>query len=486
MRHLNKIDSAATTTADYYFVGVDRFRILVRLLTRLLKTAKHGFFNCMIDQLGTVLQSNAQLVNDRERKKLARLIHCDNVVVTGLETSVYTKKLKVNRYTDTIDYLVLPNVISWDNNFVIFLTKIFHTTRAHRFTDTATALHSTRLAFGTIKDQIQNKNSFGGRHVYRSTLKKASFFANVIGQVGSNTVTPPTASVRRYYGRKLPDTCQVRAWTTRHPNISQLSTQTSRIVESADPHNWNVKIGLGTFIGANRDCDGDKEVVTFMPYPNSLLDLEANLYGDPRSRFICFDKPRLAFVPQQIHYLWRRNDELTELFDTMPMVGELWRRHRDTLNFGQRLDRLLEDATLLFSSNMAHLLYETLSSKIQHDYTLCTAVDIDTMSGQFEELIDCGAKGSRLLLDSTARYRSEADTGVVAGRAMEVLNNHIQSHNQVKVGGCDIYHTTTILQDLYLKGDNVCYKKDNLILCHLTSMPSEFLFPERLLDMFLD
>nr|QNN89497.1 LEF-9 [Pieris brassicae granulovirus] len=145
------------------------------------------------------------------------------------------------------------------------------------------------LTQGVIKDLIQNKNGYAGQYLYSTFLNTSSFYANVQCFNGVNEIIPPKISIERYYGRRVDN---IRVWNTRHPNISQLSTQFSTVIQNKK-NNWNVKVGLGTFVGANRDCDGDKEVITFLPYPNSLIDLESLLYCDPKYSFCVLTKINL-------------------------------------------------------------------------------------------------------------------------------------------------------------------------------------------------
>jgi hypothetical protein len=247
-----------------------------------------------------------------------------------------------------------------------------------------------------------------------------------------------------------------------------------------------VKEGTGTFPGANTDCDGDKKVITFFPKPNSLIDLECLLYGDPRFNFICFDKNRLSFVSQQIYYLYKNRNKIEEMLKRMPLLFELWQRHADCV-FSQRLEMLLRDCALVVSSNASYLLFQRLTRIIDDEEMVCDEEELKNLSGQFEDIINCGAKGSRELVNSTKCYKSTqlTDIDTIADRAIQSLNNYISSHNRVKVGGGDIYHNTTVLQNVYIKNNKICYKSDSRQLADICTLPSEFLFPEHLLDLFL-
>lgn len=465
-----------------FFITIEDFKIFLKTIITDLKRIKINFFNSLIEQLISVY-SECETRN-AHTEMLAKLITATTIVITHLPSNVFLKKLKINKFTDTIDYLILPNFVLWDHNFIIFLNKAFNSKHDNGLVDISGAVQKIKLTHGIIKDQLQSKNGYAGQFLYSTFLNTASFYANVQCINASNDIVPPKASIRRYYGR---DVTNVRAWTTRHPNISQLSTQIVNVHQPDTYTDWNVKVGLGIFTGANTDCDGDKKVITFLPQPNSLIDLECLLYGDPRYNFICFDKNRLSFVSQQIYYLYKRKDEIDMLLKSMPLLHLLWRQSNDEKNFSTRLDKLLRDCALMLSSNASYLLFEKLINLIDRDEMVCDYDDLNSYNCEFKHVIDSGAKGSAALINSTEKYKSTKDTEIdsIADRAIKSLNNYISSHNRVKVGGGDIYHNTTVLQNVYLKDNFICYKKDERRLGSVCTLPSQYLFPEHLLDIFL-
>lgn len=465
-----------------YFMTLKNFRVFLKDLIADLKKIKINFFNSLVEQLISVYSECPD--RNRHTETLSSMLNATSIVVTELPSNVFLKKLKTNKFTDDIDYLIMPNFILWDHNFIIFLNKSFNSKHDLGLVDIYGSLQKIKLTHGVIKDQLQSKNGYAGQYLYSTFLNTASFYANVQCLNGTNEIVPPKSSIRRYYGR---DVTNARAWTTRHPNISQLSTQISNVREPAEYTDWNVKIGLGTFTGANRDCDGDKEVITFLPQPNSLIDLECLLYGDPRYNFICFDKNRLSFVSQQIYYLYKNIKQIRNILATTPMILRLWDSYSASVPFAAKLELFLRDCALLFSSNTSHLLFETFTRLIDDKEMVCGDEEIFGLGGEFDAVIDSGAKGSRDLVASTNSYKStsEQDVATIAERAIKGLNNHITSHNRVKVGGGDIYHNTTVLQNVYIKDNMICYKRDACRLMSLCALPSEFLFPEHLLDNFL-
>ncbi|AGE89908.1 LEF-9 [Spodoptera littoralis nucleopolyhedrovirus] len=468
---------------NVYFITLKRFRIFLKDLIADLKKIKTNFFNSLVEQLISVYSECSD--RNRHTETLSEMLKSTSIVITDLPSNVFLKKLKTNKFTDDIDYLILPNFILWDHNFIIFLNKSFNAKHDLGLVDIYGSLQKIKLTHGVIKDQLQSKNGYAGQYLYSTFLNTASFYANVQCINATNEIVPPKASVRRYYGR---DVSNVRAWTTRHPNISQLSTQVFNVREPSDYEDWNIKIGLGTFTGPNRDCDGDKEVITYMPKPNSLIDLECLLYGDPRYNFICFDKNRLSFVSQQIYYLYKNKHRIRDILSAnMPLMLRVWDSYSKSITFAARLDMLLRDCALLISSNASYLLFETLTKLIDKCEMVCGDKEIFELSGEFVDIIESGAKGSVDLVESTKRYKSTdaMDIDTIADRAIKGLNNHITSHNRVKVGGGDIYHNTTVMQNIYMKNDMICYKRDDCKLMSICALPSEFLFPEHLLDLFL-
>ncbi|AXS67713.1 lef-9 [Cryptophlebia peltastica nucleopolyhedrovirus] len=466
---------------NVFFIKINKFRSFLKNFLADLKKVKINFFNSLIEQLISVYTENN--VRNEHTETLVKIINATTIVITDLPSNVFLKKLKTNKFTDTIDYLILPNFILWDHNFIIFLNKAFNSKHENGLVDISGAIQKIKLTHGVIKDQLQSKNGYAGQFLYSTFLNTASFYANVQCLNGVNEIIPPKASIKRYYGR---DVKNVRAWTTRHPNISQLSTQISDVHQPKEYTDWNVKVGLGIFTGANTDCDGDKKVITFLPQPNSLIDLECLLYGDPRYNFICFDKNRLSFVSQQIYYLYKNRKNIEVILNTMPMLKTVWQTYGDR-KFSTKLDMLLRDCALLLSSNCSYLLFKELTNLIDEEEMVCGEEEIFEFKGIFNDVIDSGAKGSYDLIKSTKIYKETSfkDIETVSQRAINSLNNYISSHNRVKVGGGDIYHNTTVLQNIYLKNNKICYKSDFRQIGDICTLPSEFLFPEHLLDTFL-
>nr|AXS01139.1 lef-9 [Spodoptera frugiperda granulovirus] len=461
----------------------ERFGKFVRDILADLKQSKCGFYNSIVGQLITVYQDNLER-NDHTRM-FARVIVANNIVVTNIKDNVFLRKLKVNRFTDDITYLILPNFTLWDHNFLVFLNKKFNSKKEGGLVNIWGCMQKITLAQGVLKDLIQNKNGYAGQYLYSTFLNTASFYANVQCFNGINEIIPPQSSVQRYFGRR--DLKHLKVWNTRHPNISQLSTQISRVKESpSSSYNWNIKVGLGTFVGANRDCDGDKEVITYLPYPNSLIDLESLLYCDPVFSFICFDKNKLSFVSQQIYYLHKNRERVEELLLRYPHIHRLWLKTvRES--FSVRLECLLRDVTLVFSSNCATLLFKALKDLIDDEEMVCDVNEMQNYNGCFQNIVESGAKGSKSLVESTIKYKSTGfnDVTTVSERALEGLNSHITSHGRVKFCGGDIYHNTVVFLNLYIKDNNICYKQDALIIGEIGNVPSAFLFPVHLLDDFL-
>lgn len=467
---------------NVFFCNIDEFKLFLKNIIADVKRIKINFFNSLIEQLISVYQERDE--RNEHSEMLSRILMATTIVVRDLPSNVYLKKLKRNKFTDNINYLIIPNFILWDHNVIIFLNKCFNSKHDAGLIDISGQLQKIKFNHGIIKDQFQSKNGYAGQFLYSTFLNTASFYANVQCLNGPNVVVPPKTSIQRYYGR---DVSNVRAWTTRHPNISQLSTQVSDVHQPKNNTDWSVKVGLGIFTGANTDCDGDKKVITFLPQPNSLIDLECLLYGDPRYNFICFDKNRLAFVSQQIYYLYKNKHKIDALMTLLPVLQQLWTRHENVV-FSARLDLLLRDCALVLGSNTSYLLFQRFSELIRDEEMVCGDEELFNLKGEFSAVIKCGAKGSEDLVKSTENYKKTkcSDIDLIADRAIKSLNNYISSHNRVKVGGGDIYHNTTVLQNVYLKNDHICYKNDSVKLGDMCTLPSEFLFPEHLLDMFLD
>ncbi|AVA31173.1 lef9 [Oxyplax ochracea nucleopolyhedrovirus] len=466
-----------------FFTHAEFKQTLKNFVNDLKKNQKSNYYNGLIDQLISVYTDKS--IKSTQTKDLIKIVKSTCVVITDLPSNVFLKKLKTNKFTDTIDYLILPHFILWDYNFVVFLNKVFNSKHDNSLVDISSALQKIKLTHGIIKDQLQNKNGYAVQYLYSTFINNASFYANVQCLNGVNEIIPPKSSIKRYYGR---DVTNVRAWTTRHPNISQLSTQVCDVnVNEKNLIDWNVKVGLGIFPGANTDCDGDKKVITFLPKPNSLIDLECLMYGDPRFNFICFDKNRLSFVSQQIYYLYKNINAVENLLKSIPAALTLWKLHEHK-QFSQRLDLIMHDFCLIASSNASYLLFKEFISLIADEEMVCGDEEIFDLSGQFKDMIESGAKGDANLIKSTEQYRNTSATDIetISTRATSSLNSYISSHNKVKICGADIYHNTVVLQNLYLKNNNVCYKNDDRIVMNICALPSEFLFPEHLLDLFIE
>lgn len=461
----------------------ERFGRFVRDVLNDLKLSKCTYYNSVVGQLITAHQERTEQTPYTET--LARVLLANNVIVTNIEESVFLRKLKINKFTDNIDYLILPNFTLWDHNFLVFMNKKFNSKKPGGLVNIWGSMQKIPLTQGVIKDLIQNKNGYAGQYLYSTFLNTASFYANVQCFNGINEVKPPKPSAQRYYGRRVPN---AKVWNTRHPNISQLSTQFSRVKDHVDDGdvNWNIEVGLGTFVGANRDCDGDKEVITFLPYPNSLVELESLLYCDPKYSFLCFDKNKLSFVSQQIYYLYKNIGQVEREFKRYPLAWTVWRAHRH-LKLSSRLDNFFRDITLMLSSNFSTLLFQRLCEIIDKEEMVCCREDVDGLSGCFEDIVRCGAKGSDNLVQNTKQYMktSKENVDTVAQRAINGLNSHITSHGRVKFSGGDIYHNTVVFLNLYIKNYNICYKQDQLRFGDISHIPSDFLFPTHLLDIVL-
>lgn len=466
---------------NVFFINITQFKVFLKNFIFDLKKIKINYFNSLIEQLISVYTEND--TRNEHTETLARMIVATTIVITELPSNVFLKKLKTNKFTDSINYLILPNFILWDHNFIIFLNKAFNSKHENGLVDISTAIQKIKLTHGVIKDQLQSKNGYAGQFLYSTFLNTASFYANVQCLNGTNEIVPPKASIRRYYGRDIKN---ARAWTTRHPNISQLSTQISNVREPESYKDYNVKVGTAMFPGANTDCDGDKKIITYVPQPNSLIDLECLLYGDPKYNFICFDKNRLSFVSQQIYYLYKNKEQIEHILNKMPILKHLWASY-GMLRFAEKLEKILHDCALVLSSNASFLLFEELIKLIGNEEMVCGDEELNELGGLFTDVIDSGAKGSKDLILSTKKYKSTdiKDIDTIADRAIKSINNYISSHNRVKIGGGDIYHNTTVLQNVYLKNDKICYKNDTRQLADICVLPSEFLFPEHLLDLFI-
>nr|QKV50022.1 ORF97 protein [Plutella xylostella granulovirus] len=467
---------------DCVILNCNDFAKFIKELLNDLKRNKCTYFNSILGQLITLHQENDTKKNEYT-KLLSKILVANNVIITDIKVSVFLCKLKMNKYTDDINYLILPNFILWDHNFLVFLNKKFNSKKAGNLVNVWGCMQKISLTQGVIKDLIQNKNGYAGQYLYSTFLNTSSFYANVQCFNGLNEIIPPKPALQRYYGRKLEN---IKAWNTRHPNISQLSTQYSRVRSNDEECNWNVKIGLGTFVGSNRDCDGDKEVITFPPYPNSLIDFESLMYCDPKYSFLCFDKNKLVFVSQQIYYLYKNINKINNLFEKYEILNNLWQMHRNKI-FSQRLECFFKDVCLVFSSNCATLIYEMLTRDIDKEEMVCDERELSSLTGCFQDIIQSGAKGSKNLIDSTTSYRqtNKQQVDTVACRAITGLNSHITSHGRVKFSGGDVYHNSVIFLNLYLDKFDICYKQKNMVVGELGNVPEEFLFPSHLLDIYL-
>ncbi|ABC61230.1 LEF-9 [Choristoneura occidentalis granulovirus] len=463
------------------YMNTECFGRFVRDLLNYLKQSKCTYYNSIIGQLITTYQDNE--IKADYADTLSKVIMTSNVVVTDIEESVFLKKLKTNKFTDNIDYLILPNFTLWDHNFLVFLNKKFNSKKTGGLVNVWGAMQKISLTQGVIKDLIQNKNGYAGQYLYSTFLNTSSFYANVQCFNGINEIIPPKMSIDRYYGRKVNN---VKAWNTRHPNISQLSTQFSNVLQNDDNVNWNVKVGLGTFVGANRDCDGDKEVITFLPHPNSLIHLESLLYCDPKYSFLCFDKNKLTFVSQQVYYLYKKKKVINDELKKYPLIYKLWLLNK-TEPLSKRLEMFFTDVVLMFSSNMATLLFKKFSEIIDKDKIICNETEVTQLKGCFEDIIKSGAKGSHDLVENTKHYAKtlNEDINMVALRALNGLNSHITSHGRVKFSGGDIYHNTVVFLNMYIYNNQICYKQHDLVLGSISNLPDAFLFPPHLLDIII-
>nr|QNN89409.1 late expression factor 9 [Spilarctia obliqua nucleopolyhedrovirus] len=119
---------------------------------------------------------------------------------------------------------------------------------------------------------------------------------------------------------------------------------------------------------------------------------------------------------------------------------------------------------------------------------VCGDEELFGLAGQFTDMVESGAKGSANLIKSTRQYASTRATDIdtVSTRATTSLNSYISSHNKVQVCGADIYHNTAVLQNLYIKNNAICYKNDDRQIASICALPSEYLFPEHLLDLFIE
>ncbi|AAS82631.1 ORF107 [Agrotis segetum granulovirus] len=474
LRDINALQNCIMMTSE-------KFGKFVRDLLSDLKHNKCAYYNSVVGQLITSHQDCNE--TSSYTNVLAKVLLANNVIITDIEESVFLRKLYINKYTDDIDYLILPNFTLWDHNFLVFMNKKFNSKKSGGLVNIWGCMQKIPLTQGVIKDLIQNKNGYAGQYLYSTFLNTSSFYANVQCFNGINEVIPPLPSILRYYGRRVPS---VKVWNTRHPNISQLSTQFSRVIEEKNGVNWNIKVGLGTFVGANRDCDGDKEVITYLPYPNSLIELESLLYCDPKYSFLCFDKNKLSFVSQQIYYLYKNINVVEKEIAKFPLAWHIWNHHK-TLKFSKRFDSFFTDVTLLLSSNFSTLLFKRLCSIIEQEEMICESKDLENLDGCFDDIVNSGAKGSYNLISSTKQYKNtqKEDIKQVAERAINGLNSHITSHGRVKFSGGDIYHNTVVFLNLYLKNNKICYKQDGLCIGDVSHIPSDFLFPTHLLDMFI-
>nr|ARX72101.1 late expression factor 9 [Erinnyis ello granulovirus] len=474
LKNVNALESV-------YCMNVEVFGKFVRDLLTYLKLSKCTYYNSIIGQLITTFQEHE--MSSEEARILDKVLMVNNVIVTDIQDSVFLRKLKTNKFTDNIDYLILPNFTLWDHNFLVFLNKKFNSKKTGNLVNVWGAMQKISLTQGVIKDLIQNKNGYAGQYLYSTFLNTSSFYANVLGFNGINEIVPPKMSVERFYGRPVKN---VRVWNTRHPNISQLSTQFSKVIQRNE-YNWNVKIGLGTFVGANRDCDGDKEVITFLPHPNSLIHLESLMYCDPKYTFLCFDKNKLSFVSQQIYYLYKNLSKLESELHKYPKVYDVWCARKYDPTFSVRLQNFFSDIALLFSSNMSTLLFELFCKIIDDEQLVCNDHEVNDLSGCFEDIIKCGAKGSDELVKNTKQFGDtlDQDVNIVAQRALDGLNSHITSHGRVKYSGGDIYHNTVVFLNLYVYNNLLCYKQHDMVLGELSNLPDQFLFPPHLIDTFL-
>jgi hypothetical protein len=443
---------------------------------------------------------NGILMSDDEKFNFTLLLDAlstENIVITELERPINFPKIKTssisltavhtnnNKHENLMTFIILPNICCWDKSLISYLSRLENTITSAN----VNYLMQCRLAYGTIKDQIQNKHSFAGQYVYSTNINVSSTCSNVISMNGMNECILPFKMTENYYGRNIRSDVNLRLWSNRHPNISQLSTQNSQILRGDKFENKtsNTFIGSGTFIGANRDCDGDREIQTLMPYPNSLLHMEAMLYMDPHYKFIVFDKLRLTFTPQHIVYLEKMWPVLyTDLKRITPGISALWNLH-NTFIFNKRITVLLFDTCLIFGSLVATKLFRHLTDSIEKCSSFYTNDELDNLSGDIRQIVESGAKGTPSLIESTKRFRNNEITQYQSiENSGQTLNHYIKSGNQVAIMGTAIYNASTATQNVYVHGNYVCIDNSYNRIMKLSQIDSELLFPRHIIDYILD
>ncbi|AAQ96417.1 late expression factor 9 [Neodiprion sertifer nucleopolyhedrovirus] len=462
-----------------FSISVKLFKHFLSKIFHIVKTSSINAFNVsLLVIIYNNLIKQKQNDNDVEFLKLLRnVISASNIILTDMsEYTIFTRKLKLTNSTDDCDFLILPVFSSWDKTFITTLYKYLFELKNNRHIAIGTELQKVRLLHGTILEQIQNKDSFSGQHVYGHYLNKRSQISNVICYNSPNYSVLPEHTVSRYYGRQIKSNVTLRCKSTRHPNISQLSTHTARIDRNTQPCKNNIRIGLGTFLGANRDCDGDKEITTLMPYPNSVLYMESMLYDDPEYCMIQFDKTRLSFCPQQILYLYRIRKDVDKMLTKYNLIYQLWQSY-EMEKFSTRLQKLLYSVTLSISSRVAYYLYAELIKMIDTMSVICTQDDIDNMSGVFEDIVASGAKGSIELLNKIRNKKSDRiDVKEIHENARQCLNHSVESLNSVRKAGQNIYKSATMLDGVYIDNYTLYQRNKQNNVIPLDLLSDNFLF----------
>ncbi|AAQ99069.1 late expression factor-9 [Neodiprion lecontei nucleopolyhedrovirus] len=458
-------------------INVKLFKKFLSKILLMIKSSVNNSFNV---SLLFIVQQQLDDTDRRDVKflKLLRdVITASNVVVTEMQDyTIFVRKLKTPSTTDNCDFLILPAFVCWDKTFAKTLYKYLYDTSNKKTVPIGTELQKIRLPHGTIIEQIQNKDSFSGQHVYGHQLNKRSQIANVLCYNAANSIILPEYTIERFYGVQMNPNITLRCKSTRHPNISQLSTHTARIDRRKKGQKNNVCVGLGTFIGANRDCDGDKEITTMTPYPNNVLCLEQCLYDDPEYCMIQFDKIRLSFCPQQIYYLYVKREDLDTMLIKYPLIYKFWTYDKNQ-KFSIRLHKLIYHTTLSLGSRTAFYLYKTLIGTIDDMNVFCDMDEVDNLNGVFETIVQSGAKGSFQLLEKIRKKKHvKMDVEQIHELSQKCLNHSVESLNSVRKAGQNIYKSATMLDGIFVE-NNVLFehsKKNKIIPLEMLS--NDFLF----------
>ncbi|ABC74913.1 late expression factor 9 [Neodiprion abietis nucleopolyhedrovirus] len=436
-------------------------KVFKKFLLKVLFMIKSSVNNSFNVSLLLIVQQQLCDTNRRDVKflKLLRdVITASNVIITEMQDyTIFVRKLKTSNTTDNCDFLILPAFVCWDKTFAKTLYKYLYDTTNAKTIAIGTELQKIRLPHGTILEQIQNKDSFSGQHVYGHQLNKRSQIANVLCYNAANSIILPEYTVERYYGVQINPNITLRCKSTRHPNISQLSTHTARIDRQRKAQKNNVCVGLGTFIGANRDCDGDKEITTMTPYPNNVLCLEQSLYDDPEYSMIQFDKIRLSFCPQQIYYLYVKREDIDTMLVKYPLIYKFWTFDKNQ-KFSTRLHKLIYHTTLSLGSRVAFYLYKTLIDTIDDMSVFCNIDEVENLNGVFETIVESGAKGSVQLLKNIREKKNRTtDVEQIHKLSQKCLNHSVESLNSVRKAGQNIYKSATMLDGIFVE-NNVLFE----------------------------